>query len=98
MTIDKLASDLASIERYAAELEEVDEETQTLRSHYGLNEHDDEYNDSIRTCMADDVDNLVDMLTKLSSVLEDTELMTKEEFEAIDQVLIAFMARLESMK
>ena len=98
MTIDKLKSDLASIERYAAELKEVDEEVEILREYHNLNEYDTEYEDSIRVCMSDDIDNVVDTLTQLSSVLEDTELMTKEEFEAIDQALIAFMARLESMK
>ena len=95
--IEKLAEDLTAIEKYNDELEQL-RNSEPIRSHYGMTEYDDDYNQGIIACLSDDVDNVVETITNFKDVLEATELMTKEEFEAIDSVLIAFMARLESMK
>jgi hypothetical protein len=95
--IEKLAEDLSAIESYNEELEQ-EEKSAPIRKYCGLGEYDDEYKASIITCMSDDIDNVNETITSFKDVLEATELMTKEEFEVIDKVLVAFMARLENLK
>jgi hypothetical protein len=95
--IEKLVEDLASIGKYNDELEQL-RNSEPIRARFGMTDYDDDYNQGIIARLSDDVDNVVETITNFKDVLEATELMTKEEFEAIDQVLTAFMARLESMK
>jgi chaperonin cofactor prefoldin len=95
--IEKLAEDLASIEKYNDELEQL-RNSEPIRSHYGMTDYDDDYKQGILACRADDIDNVNETITSFKDVLEATELMSKEEFKAIDNALTSFMARMENLK
>ncbi len=94
--IDKLVNDLSAVEKYIEELQEIEEQAE-LKRMLSMDEHE-EYTEGIRCCLADDIDNVVETITDFKDALEGTELMSKADFELLDELLTRFIVGLEERK